>query len=126
IFAVPYWALTKTARAWARLKTTVFLLRPRRKWRPRMVSDSPTETFIGATFVITGGFVLLLASAGDATAPADAEATRAARAAIVAARRGQMRARSSIALHIGGLNAGLEPPEDQATTVSPLGVVLRT
>src|SRR5215207_11507170 len=103
IFLVPNAALTNTARAPSRLNTTVFLLRPRLKLRPRIVSASPTATSLGATPVITGVF-FFAACADGATAPAAAETMRATEAARKAARRdkGRVRDRSSIALVIGG------------------------
>ena len=44
---VPFSALTNTAFAPLRLKATVFLLMPRRKWRPWIVSVSPTNDVLG-------------------------------------------------------------------------------
>ena len=47
-------ALTKTARPPSRLKTTVFLFLPLRKFLPVIVITSPTPSFFGETLVITG------------------------------------------------------------------------
>ena len=121
IFFVPNSALTNTARAPSRLNTTVFLLRPGMKLRPRIVSASPTATSLGATLVITGAFFFLAAWAEGATAPATAEATRATDAAAKAARRekGRMRARSSIALVIGRRARRLEANQWADGVITP-------
>ena len=57
---VPTPAFTKTALPPSRLKTTEFLLRPRRKFLPRTSSVWPISTFIGRTEVTTGSLAFLL------------------------------------------------------------------
>ena len=47
-------ALTNTARPPSRLKTTVFLFLPLRKFLPVTVMTSPMPSFMGETFVTTG------------------------------------------------------------------------
>src|SRR4051812_9567443 len=105
ILVVPLSALTKTAFAPVRLKATVFLFRPRRKWWPRIVRVSPTYTCVGVMLVTTGARVLALA-----VVPATAGTSSAVSAASRPARRsiGRVRARVSIAPGIGGLRASLE------------------
>ena len=112
-FFVAMSALANTARAPSRLNTTVFLLRPRLKCLPRMVSVSPTATSIGDTLVTTGALTFLrLAAWALGAAPAVAGAASATSAVSMAARRSGegMRARSSIALVIGGRAGRLERP----------------
>ena len=46
--------LRKMARAPSRLKTTVFLFLPGRKFLPVIVMTSPTPSFMGEIFVIVG------------------------------------------------------------------------
>jgi hypothetical protein len=119
---VPISAFANTARAPRRLNTTVFLLRPFLKWRPRIVSFSPTATSSGATRVTTGALrFFFLASAAGANAAASAVTRRATQAAIMATRRGRgrMRARSSIALVIGGRARPLEALRDPDGVSTP-------
>ena len=57
-FVVPMIAFT--ALPPLRLKTTVFLLRPRRKERPRISSVCPICSFIGVTRVTTGALAFFV------------------------------------------------------------------
>src|SRR4051812_20710272 len=109
IFLVEMSAFANTARAWSRLNSTVVFLRPWMKFRPRMVSFSPTATSSGATLVTTGA--LLASAAEGAIVATSAVTSRAAQAAIMAVRRGKgwVRARSSIAACIGERARRLEP-----------------
>ena len=86
-FEVPTCALTKTARAPSRLNSTVFLLRPRLKLRPLIVSVLPMLVCIGETDVTTGYFFAFFLEAVAVAAPAVAGASRAPRAPRRAARR---------------------------------------
>src|SRR5436190_11884652 len=71
-------AVTKTARCPERLKTTVFLFLPARKPLPVIVIGSPTPTFIGVTFVMTGYLgAFFFATAGPAGIARTAAAERA-------------------------------------------------
>jgi hypothetical protein len=54
LLAVASVLFTKMARELSRLKTTVLRFLPRMKFLPRIVSVSPTSTFIGLTDVTTG------------------------------------------------------------------------
>src|SRR5436190_21530342 len=71
-------AVTKTARCPERLKTTVFLFLPARKPLPVIAIGSPTPTFIGVTFVMTGYLgAFFFATAGPAGIARTAAAERA-------------------------------------------------
>ena len=84
-------ALTKTARLPSRLKMTLLRRVPARKFVPRIVSVSPTPSFIGATDEIVGSLDFFFVAADALPAGSTARHMSAQRARIASGRGGMPR-----------------------------------